>query len=154
MDSLIKRNGRRSTDVLLYALKAGYPVWPVTVSHSREETSRGFMAVVESACTNEEKSILLLSLDTEHIDQHAYLTDLARMALVERCIGGVSLPENVSVFVYAEEGDFPGLFSDPAISAVAKPLERWIQDPKRQLGDPINYVPSWRGEAAADALTP
>lgn len=142
MDSLIKRNGRNNTDVILYAMKFGEPVWTETVSHCREESSRGFMSAVEKVSAHAEKTILLLSLDSEFADQNDYLTDLARKALVDRSIGGICLPDNVTVFVYAEERDFSSLFSDPAISAVAKTLERGIQDPKRQLGDPTNYVPS------------
>lgn len=153
MDHLIKRNGRHSTDILLYAMKAGDPVWPFTFSTPVLPTDRHFVSTLQNICSaSSEKAIILLTLKA---DQPTHLDGLkadVRSALVDRNIGGISLPEHVSVWVFAEESDFPELFSDPAIASAAPTLERGEQAKNRQLGDPVNYVPSWKREDGAGTL--
>jgi hypothetical protein len=151
MDHLIKRNGRHSADAILFAMSAKDPVYPSRLEHPRDAGGR-YADSVQNLCDSDEKCTILLTLDASASEYRHGLQDIARMALVDRVIAGVPLADHVSVLVFAEESDFPELFSDPAIAAVAPTLERGFQAENRQLGDPVVYVPS--RNLAAEGVTP
>lgn len=150
MDHIIKRNGRHSSDVLLSAMGDGDPVYPSRLKHPRDLDYR-YAGSVRMLCTTAEKCILMLTLDADTPENQQELQAIARTALVDRVVAGVTLADHVSVWVFAEEADYPVLFSDPAVTAVASMLERGIQDKNRQLGDPVAYVPS-RGREITSAI--
>jgi hypothetical protein len=139
MDHLIKRKNYHSSDVVLFAMAAGNPVYPQWLEHLRVAGDR-YAGVVKDMCDNAEKCTLLLILDASASEYRQALQDIARAALVDRVIAGVPLADHITVFVSAEESDYPELFADPSIAAVAPTLERGVQDQNRQLGDPVAYV--------------
>lgn len=141
MDHLIKRNGRHSSDILLFAMAAGDPVYPSRLEHPRDSGER-YAGSVRVLCDTAEKCIILLTLDANAPGYRQDLQDIARAALIDRVVAGVPLADHICVWVFAEEAEYPELFSDPAIAAVASTLERGIQVKNRQLGDPVAYVPS------------
>ncbi|WP_408602125.1 hypothetical protein [Pseudomonas sp. PLMAX] len=141
MDHVIKRNGRHSSDILLFAMAAGDPVYPSRLEHPRDSGER-YADAVRVLSDTTEKFIILLTLDATAPEYRRDLQEMARAALVDRVVAGVPLADYISVWVFAEEADYPVLFSDPAIAAVASTLERGIQAQNRQLGDPVAYVPS------------
>lgn len=150
MDHIIKRNGRHSSDILLFAMAAGDPVYPSRLEHPRDSGER-YATTVRALCDTAEKCIILLTLDADTPEYRKDLQAIARAALVDRVVAGVPLADHVSVWVFAEEADYPGLFTDPAIAAVASTLERGIQDKNRQLGDPVAYVLS-RGREISSSI--
>ncbi|WP_338924467.1 hypothetical protein V0M98_33165 (plasmid) [Pseudomonas silesiensis] len=141
MDHLIKRNGRHGTDAILFAMSAKDPVYPSRLEHPRDAGGR-YADTVQNLCDSDEQCTILLTLDASAPEYRQGIQDVARTALVDRVIAGVPLADHVTVLVFAEESDYPELFSDPVIAAVAPTLERGIQDENRQLGDPVAYVPS------------
>lgn len=141
MDYIIKRNGRHSSDNMLCAMAAGDPVYPSRLEHPRDLGYR-YAGAVRMLCDTAEKCILLLTLDAKAPGCRNDLQEIARAALIDRVVAGVRLADHISVWVFAEEADYPLLFSDPAIAAVASTLERGIQAQNRQLGDPVAYAPS------------
>lgn len=139
MDHLIKRSGHHSNDVVLFASAAGDPVYPSRLEQLSALDYR-YAGGVRGLCASSEKSTMLLILDAR---APAYLKDLqniARTALVNRVIAGVPLADHITVLVLAEETDYPELFSDPAIAAVAPTLERNVKDMNCQLDDSVTYV--------------
>jgi hypothetical protein len=139
MDHLIKRNGHHSSEAVPFAMAAGNPVYPWWVQHMRVAGDRD-AGLVQDMCNSHKKCTVLLILDAstpEHREAHL---DIARTALVDRVIAGVPLAEHITVLVFAEESDYPELFSDPAIAAVAPTLERNVKDLNRQLDDSVTYV--------------
>jgi hypothetical protein len=150
MDYLIKRNGRHSSDVLLFAMAEGNPVYPARLEHPHDSGER-YADKVKGLCNAKNKCIILLTLDAYAPEYRQGLQDVARAALVDRVVDGVALADHVAVWVFAEEADYPELFSDPAIAAVAPTLERGEQATNRQLGDPVVYVPSWKRDEAVVA---
>lgn len=141
MDHLIKRNGRHSSDILLFAMAGGDPVYPSRLEHPRD-SGEHYANSVRVLSNTAEKCIVLLTLDADSQECRQAIQDIARNALVDRVLSGVPLADHICVWVFAEEGDYPGLFSNPAIAEVAPTLERGILAKNRKLGDPVAYVPS------------
>lgn len=138
MDHLIKRDGRHTDDILRFAMKGKETVWPVTVIGEDENSANHLKTTVNFAFDNPDDSILLLSLDPKGADRHAQ--EIARLALIERRIGVIDLPEQVSIWVYAEEGMYPELFTDSEITSKVSVLERGTQMVKTRFADTIGYV--------------